>query len=45
MTITLNHDTVKRIESALNRRETSEVRLKVEHGEITVLAIKITKEK
>lgn len=41
--IQLNPETVKRITDALNRRETSEVRLKVERGEITVLAVRIMK--
>lgn len=43
MMIQLNPETVKRIEDAINRRETSEVRLKIERGEVTVLAVKVTK--
>lgn len=35
-------ETIQRIEAAINLRSTSEVRLKVEHGEITVLAVKVT---
>lgn len=43
MMITLTPETVKRIETAINRRETSEVRLKVERGKVTVLAVRVTK--
>lgn len=42
MMIQLTPETVKRIETALNRRETSEVRLKIERGAVTVLAVKVT---
>lgn len=41
--ITLTPETVKRIETALNRRDTSEVRLKIERGAVTVLAVKVAK--
>lgn len=43
MKIEITPDTIRRIESAINRRETAEVRLKVERGEITVLAVQIRK--
>lgn len=43
MMITLTPETVKRIETALSRRETSEVRLKIERGAVTVLAVKVSK--
>ena len=43
MKIELTPETAKRIETALNLRNTSEVRLKVERGEVTVLAVKVTK--
>lgn len=41
--ITITPATVKQIEDAINRRETSEVRLKVERGAVVVLAVKVTK--
>lgn len=43
MKLELTPDTIRHIETAINRRETSEVRLKVERGEITVLAVQVRK--
>lgn len=42
MKTTLTPETVKRIETALSLRNTSEVRLKIEQGAVTVLAVKVT---
>lgn len=43
MKITLTPADIQRIETALNLRNTSEVRLKVERGAVAVLAVKVTK--
>lgn len=43
MKITLSPETVERIETALNHRDMSEVRLKIEHGAVVVLTVKVTK--
>lgn len=43
MKVELTPETVKRIETALNHRDMSEVRLKIEHGAVVVLAVKVTK--